>query len=452
MKKRDLLFSFLTSFVLFATIIFVSCASQQRVQGEDEEALLDEETEVQEPDLAERSEETPEGLVEEKVGEEKTEKQEVTQAAAPGEELKDDLANLETPGEGDAKDVAKLEEPSQKEPPPEAPSESVEELEKAGPSEAPVIPSDAEKSITEQSATEQPGSEILLTEPVTDSLPKIADAPRVSSAGSSSAPEIPGEAVERGGVSLNRFVFARKGDTPKSVAQIIYESPTKAKDLVRWNAGQWKAGKVIYYVSPTQPGDTQMRSFYQERGVSPQAYVVSRGDWLSRIAMKKYGDARSWKEVAVVNGIEDPDKISPGQKLALYPQDLSGYSGQTIAQSEPPPVATSEPTQQVSPDVSAQVPPQTQLETQPEPTPGQLTPEPPPLPPTPPIGQSKTPKFPPFGNLDIAKLIEQNMLAIAFGGLMLILLLAYAALKKKKRRSFGADFTDDAAVPKMKRK
>lgn len=435
MKKRDLLFPFLTSFVLFAMIIFISCASQQRVQGEEEEALLDEDAvEVQQSDLAALSKETPEELVEETVGEEKTEEQEVTQLAAPGEELKDDLANLETPSEGDASSPA-IEQPPQQEPAPEAP----------------VAPPEAEKSVTEQSAAVQP--DILLAEPVKDSPPPIDDAPRASSAGSSRAPEIPGEAVEKAGVSLNRFVFARKGDTPKSVAQVIYESPTKAKDLVRWNGGQWKAGKVIYYVSPFQPSDTQMRSFYQERGVSPQAYVVSRGDWLSTIAMKKYGDAKSWKEVAVVNGIEAPDKIAPGQKLALYPQDLSGYSDQTIAQSEPPLVAKSEPTQQNSPDLSAQVPPQTQLETQHEPAPEQLTPEPPPLPSTtPPIGQSKIPKFPPVGDLDIAKLIEQNMLAIAFGGLMLILLLAYAALKKKKKRRLVADFTDDAVVPKVRRK
>ncbi len=48
-------------------------------------------------------------------------------------------------------------------------------------------------------------------------------------------------------------------------------------------------------------------------------YVVQRGDTLSGIADQQLGDADRWPEIFDLNRalISDPDKISPGQVLAL---------------------------------------------------------------------------------------------------------------------------------------
>ena len=48
-------------------------------------------------------------------------------------------------------------------------------------------------------------------------------------------------------------------------------------------------------------------------------YVVQQGDTLSRIAEHQLGDAGRWSEIFELNKdlIADPDKIHPGQVLAL---------------------------------------------------------------------------------------------------------------------------------------
>jgi peptidoglycan hydrolase-like protein with peptidoglycan-binding domain len=48
-------------------------------------------------------------------------------------------------------------------------------------------------------------------------------------------------------------------------------------------------------------------------------YVVQRGDTLSGIAEQQLGDAERWHDIHELNGVlvSDPDKIIPGQVLAL---------------------------------------------------------------------------------------------------------------------------------------
>lgn len=47
------------------------------------------------------------------------------------------------------------------------------------------------------------------------------------------------------------------------------------------------------------------------------AYVVKKGDSLWRIAERLLGDGRRWKELAAVNGIQNPDMIRPGQVIRM---------------------------------------------------------------------------------------------------------------------------------------
>jgi nucleoid-associated protein YgaU len=50
-------------------------------------------------------------------------------------------------------------------------------------------------------------------------------------------------------------------------------------------------------------------------------YVVVRGDSLSKIAKREYGNANEWKRIfeANRNVLKDPDKIYPGQELKIPP-------------------------------------------------------------------------------------------------------------------------------------
>ena len=48
-------------------------------------------------------------------------------------------------------------------------------------------------------------------------------------------------------------------------------------------------------------------------------YVVVKGDSLSKIAQRAYGDARKWRKIYEANKdmIKDPDLIYPGQSLRI---------------------------------------------------------------------------------------------------------------------------------------
>jgi nucleoid-associated protein YgaU len=52
---------------------------------------------------------------------------------------------------------------------------------------------------------------------------------------------------------------------------------------------------------------------------SQTTYVVVKGDSLSRIAAREYGDANKWRTIYEANKdlISDPDLIRPGQELKI---------------------------------------------------------------------------------------------------------------------------------------
>lgn len=51
-----------------------------------------------------------------------------------------------------------------------------------------------------------------------------------------------------------------------------------------------------------------------------ETYTIKAGDNLAAIAVKLYGDANKWREIADLNGIADPSKIKAGQVLNLLPK------------------------------------------------------------------------------------------------------------------------------------
>lgn len=52
-----------------------------------------------------------------------------------------------------------------------------------------------------------------------------------------------------------------------------------------------------------------------------KTYVVQKGDSLSKIAKREYGDANVWPKIFEANRdiIKDPDLIHPGQTLKIPP-------------------------------------------------------------------------------------------------------------------------------------
>ncbi len=54
----------------------------------------------------------------------------------------------------------------------------------------------------------------------------------------------------------------------------------------------------------------------------PRSYDIERGDWLSKIAQKHYGDASYWRELALVNRAPDADLIFPEEDIIVPSFDV----------------------------------------------------------------------------------------------------------------------------------
>ena len=67
--------------------------------------------------------------------------------------------------------------------------------------------------------------------------------------------------------------------------------------------------------SSTAPAATQPTSTIG----SSRTYIVVKGDSLSKIAKREYGDANKWRTIYEANKdlIKDPDLIYPGQELKI---------------------------------------------------------------------------------------------------------------------------------------
>jgi len=57
-----------------------------------------------------------------------------------------------------------------------------------------------------------------------------------------------------------------------------------------------------------------------------ERYTVAKGDSLSKIAKKYYGDASQWRRIFEANRdqIQDPDLIQPGWQLVIPPRTGGG--------------------------------------------------------------------------------------------------------------------------------
>ena len=92
--------------------------------------------------------------------------------------------------------------------------------------------------------------------------------------------------------------FDKKNDTP----------PASRPDFSNVRSG----GSSTAPAAPTVPQPTSTI------GVG-KTYVVVKGDSLSKIAKREYGDANKWRMIHEANKdlISDPDLIYPGQELKI---------------------------------------------------------------------------------------------------------------------------------------
>lgn len=459
MKNRDLFIPSFTTLIIFGLSWFLNCAHQNRVRDGIDAGV----EQMDDADLSstEGSEETDDLALESSSPEQAPSDEKATELSDSdlNELTGDSIASSETKSGATAdslnveSDLAQLDPQNTT----GVPSESTGTLmaDPTAPPDSllipePTAPIEPDPVVAQAPDVTQEIQAIPTTPPFEESsfdAPK-AEAPKATRSAwkSSRVPKIPANAVTRNGKSLNRFYFVRQGDTARSVASLVYGDDQKTKELKAWNKG-WAAGDVVYYVSPTEPEDRKMRSFYQENSITPDEYKVQRGDWLSRIASKKLGNAGSWKEIAVVNGLKSADSLEVGHKLAIYPRDLAQFTHEPqIVENMPAP----EPEPQFQAPVMAQPIPEPQAQPQaeiaiPTPQPEVITPEPRVVTEQPAVeAESLSPKKNKNQDVDFGKFVEQNIVAAVIIGGMVMLLLALASRRKKRARAQSSDeFGDD---------
>jgi nucleoid-associated protein YgaU len=94
-------------------------------------------------------------------------------------------------------------------------------------------------------------------------------------------------------------IFDRKGDPPKAKPDFS-------------NVQSGSSSTAPTPATPATPTGTTGTS-------SGRTYVVVKGDSLSKIAKREYGDAAKWRRIYEANKdiIKDPDLIYPGQALKI---------------------------------------------------------------------------------------------------------------------------------------
>ena len=71
--------------------------------------------------------------------------------------------------------------------------------------------------------------------------------------------------------------------------------------------------------SDVQSGSSTTSPRQTDTGAARHTYTVQKGDTLSAIAKREYGDANEWRRIFEANRdtVEDPDLIHPGQQLTI---------------------------------------------------------------------------------------------------------------------------------------
>ena len=104
----------------------------------------------------------------------------------------------------------------------------------------------------------------------------------------------------------------------------IFGKDDKDKDQPQTNFSNVQSGKPRPDFSDVQGGSSSTAPRPGQGGPAATAapmntYVVVKGDSLSKIAQRAYGDGNKWRKIYEANKdvIKDPDLIYPGQSLRI---------------------------------------------------------------------------------------------------------------------------------------
>ena len=149
------------------------------------------------------------------------------------------------------------------------------------------------------------------------------------------------------GTLVNAIYIARPGDDINSISQKIYNSD-RTEDIL--NASPWlrngiKVGDKVYYNSPQRPNDeSQLLTFYEDLGLSPQTYVSKAGDNIRVVAKDLLGHDRSWMEIYATNlDVETKAELMEGTTLRYWPENVASTGTQTMAMNDAPAPPPEEP-------------------------------------------------------------------------------------------------------------
>lgn len=437
MNHRHLILSILSGFVIYGLTLFLSCANQERADSDNLNELADEVA----TDIDDTMPTEPENVVVDKTDEKPAQDENLSppeELDLPSEEDLDKTASTSNQSTDSTqmpedKDLDKT----------FAGSDSADASDKAGVEEDALgIPTDEELAkapVYDSAPQDQPSDATAIVDdsdapggidtatPAETQTFKKPKAQVSNWSGQSSLPSIPGAAFSKQGKMLNRFYFLRVNDTPDAVSTLIYQGNQNAQALMDWNPGKWVPGKVIYYASPSS-SDTQMLSLYQERNLAPQQHVVAAGETLSLIAKKRLGHVQSWKEIAIVNGMNSADALEKDQKLIIF-TSLEAPAQTADSQGQPSPTESSQtpsPAPTVQEDSSLQFSPPPPVQAQ--------------------VKEASKPERKLRRGMNLIKIVTQNLFFFAVGGTILLLLVALVALnRRRKSRALADDIFDEPA-------
>lgn len=140
------------------------------------------------------------------------------------------------------------------------------------------------------------------------------------------------------GVWMNAYYYVRsKDETLASISQTLYGTPDREKDLGKWNhRTKVNVGSLLYYSSATRPEDhAKILSSTEDKGQALEEVEVKAGETISKIAQNRYGDFKTWREIAALNPQVDPNHMVPGMKLKVAPGGTPEVASAVTAPSAP---------------------------------------------------------------------------------------------------------------------
>jgi hypothetical protein len=261
----------------------------------------------------------------------------------------------------------------------------------------------------------------------------------------------------KGGVLANAIYVSRPGDTLKSISKKIY-GQDKVAELKKANPNlakrKLKVGDKVYFNSPQRPTDnTQMLTYYEDKGLAPEVYLAQAGDDFKKVGKKLLGDSNSWKELWATNlDVESKTELAEGTRLRYWSNEPAPTEAapvqDLVSNSAPAPTAQGKVAAPPMPDKAPpSEPPAAQAAVEPPPPPppaptqasAELPPPPPPaqaapMPPPP----KKAPKGPVMDKGEAED--PDQMMALGVGVILILAAAALVIIIRKKRAKRAVDF------------